>query len=105
MPCEKAKDTCYIFDFTTGKTEFKNLESEKRFAELSILLIHLLFMLFQKLIFLYCFDRNYKIKWSKDFNDIGRINSSDIYITDNNIFIAVEAQDVKANDWGTDFCN
>ena len=26
MPCEKAKDTCYTFDFTTGKTGIQNLE-------------------------------------------------------------------------------
>ena len=58
-------------------------------------------MLFQKQIFCIALTEIIKIKWSKDFNDIGRINSSDI--TDNNIYIAVEAQDVKTNNWGTDF--
>ncbi|HBN6700781.1 hypothetical protein [Elizabethkingia anophelis] len=103
MPCEKAKDTCYTFDFTTGKTGIQKLGIKERICRIrySIDLAHLYAI--SEANILYCFDRNYKIKWSKNFNDTGRINSSDIYLTDNSMYIAVEAHDVKTNDWGTDF--
>ena len=42
------------------KQKFKNLESEKRFAELGILLIHPCIYVISEANILYCFDRNYK---------------------------------------------
>ncbi|OPB95583.1 hypothetical protein [Elizabethkingia occulta] len=108
MPCEKAKDTCYTFDFATGKTGIQKLGIKEKICRIRYSIDFSNIYVISEANILYCFDRNYKIKWSKDFSDIGRIDSSDIFITDDNNYIAVEAVDVKTNDWGTDFvieCN
>ncbi|CAM3593983.1 hypothetical protein ELOC111193_12610 [Elizabethkingia occulta] len=108
MPCEKAKDTCYTFDFATGKTGIQKLGIKEKICRIRYSIDFSNIYVISEANILYCFDRNYKIKWSKDFSDIGRIDSSDIFITDDNNYIAVEAVDVKTNDWGSDFvieCN
>ncbi|PUB34716.1 hypothetical protein C8J95_102384 [Elizabethkingia sp. YR214] len=108
MPYEKAKDTCHTFDFTTNEIGIQRFGIREKIRRIKYSIDSSQIYAISEANILYCFDEYYKIKWSKDFNDIGRIDSSDIFITDDNNYIAVEAADVKTNDWGTDFvieCN
>ena len=95
MPCEKTKGTCYTFDFTTGKEGIQKFGIREKIRRIKYSIDSSQIYAISEANILYCFDRNYKIKWSKNFNDIGRIDSSDIFITDDNKYITVEAVDVK----------
>lgn len=103
MPCEKTKDTCYLFDFTTGKIEVQKFGISDKICRVKYSLDLSHGYIISENNILYCFDNDYKIKWRKSFNNVGRINFSDIYRTDNNNYIAIEAEDIKTNNWGTDF--
>lgn len=56
---------------------------------------------------MYCFDINYKIKWSKDFNYLGkegdRISPSYLFITEDEQFLCVTASATETNNWGAEY--
>jgi WD40 repeat protein len=106
VPCEKMKDTCCLFDFNTGKTEIIKLG-------VKAVINHIKFSVDFSYVYaitedniLYCFDRKFNIKWSKDFNYLGKKGgriTSDIYRTENGKYLAVYAPSTETNRWGAEY--
>ncbi|MFH7011380.1 hypothetical protein ACHRV5_05870 [Flavobacterium sp. FlaQc-52] len=106
-PCENTKDTCYLFNFATGKTESIKFGTKAMIGRIKFSVDFTFIYLITETNVLYCFDRDYKIKWYKDFNylgkDGGRINSSDIFQTENGQLLALYASSTESNSWGAEY--
>lgn len=106
-PCEKSKDTCYLFDFKTGHTETIKLGIKEIICQIKFSVDASFIYLITETNVLYCLDRNYKIKWSKDFNFLGeqggRINCSSIFQTENGQNLAVYTSSTETNQWGAEY--
>lgn len=107
VPCEKTKDTCYLFDFNTGKTETIKLGTKAKINRIKFSIDFTTIYAITDTNILYCFDINYKIKWSKDFNYLckegGRISPSDIFITEDGQFLCVTSSATEINSWGAEY--
>lgn len=106
-PCEKTKDTCYLFNFNNGKTETIKFGTKEIITRVKYSIDYAFLYLITNSNLLYCFDRNYKLKWSKDFNSLGkaggRINASKIFSTEDGKYLAVEASSTETNQWGAEY--
>ena len=106
-PCEKTKDTCYLFSFETGMTETIKMGTQALISRVKIDNDLEKIYLITETNILYCLDRTYKVIWKKDFNYLGlaggRIHPSDIFISEDGKLLCVYSSASETNKWGTDY--
>jgi len=102
-PCEQKKETCYLFNFKTGQTDVQKIGTKEIISRVKYSVDFTSIYVITETNILYCFDRNFKTKWSKDFNSLGRINSSEIFSTEDGNYVAVYSTSTKTNNWGAEF--
>lgn len=102
-PCEKAKNTCYLFSFETGATTTVKMGTQALINRLRIADDQERIYLVTENNILYCVDRDYKTIWSTDFNQLGRINSSDIFMSEDGKLLCVYSTSTETNKWGAEY--
>lgn len=102
-PCEQKKDTCYLFNFKTAETIAQKFGTKEIISRVKYSPDFTSIYLITETNILYCFDRGFNIKWHKDFNNLGRINSSDIFSTEDGNYLSVYSTSTKTNNWGEEF--
>lgn len=107
VPSDQLKGTCYVFDFTSLQTETIKTGIDVLISRMKYLADGDRVYAITDANTLYCFDRTFSIVWTKDFNYLGkqggRINSSDIFSTEDGKLLCVYSTATETNPWGAEY--
>lgn len=107
VPCDKTKDTCYLYSFATGTTTVIKMGTNALIARAKFSVDLERIYLVTETNILYCVDGTYQLIWQKDFNYLGkaggRINPSDIFTSEDGKLLLLCTSSSETNSWGAEY--